>query len=170
MKPNARVVVRPATTEDAEMICEFGKVILPEVYLSLTSADYVQALLDQYWVSDAFIQSISSSTNCSMVALSEDKLVGFSETQWKGSQANLWKLYVLSAFRGQGLGARLIGETIKRLPDEIDTLYTEYLTSNAPAGGFYAAQGFVFDHLEHDEDHPGFSYTWLRKKLSDNPK
>lgn len=128
-----------------------GRAALLPTYVAsgMASETYVQSLLASYWTTQSFQNSILSNDWLLLVYESQGQLVGLAEAMhFSEDGAILWKLYVLPGFQGRDVGSALVEGIISRLRKGVKTLYTEYLSQNAPAGEFYAARGFVFDREE----------------------
>jgi len=157
------MVFRAANQADIASIRTFGERVVVQTYLSLTSAHYVADLLDRWW-SEEYFQRVIASPHHLLILMEDEQgnVIGFSEAQVEDSRCIVWKLYVDADWRGKGIGSRLLYELEQRLPPHIETMMTKFLSKNSAAGLFYRKRGFMFDHLEKDPHHSGWSYTWLR--------
>jgi ribosomal protein S18 acetylase RimI-like enzyme len=100
-------------------------------------------------------------------------MVGFSrETSRKTRHKGVvWGMYVDSAYRGQGIGRRLLAELIRlaeSLP-EIEQLHLAVVHSNVPARRLYESFGFVTFgtevHALKLDDETYYDEDWMVKKL-----
>lgn len=77
----------------------------------------------------------------------------------------LWKLYVLPAYQGYGVGSRLLDNAIAAArADGYDEVRLSYLDGNTHAGRFYLRHGFeMFDRESSGSGVP--DSIWLRLPL-----
>jgi ribosomal protein S18 acetylase RimI-like enzyme len=146
--------VRRAVENDIEGIQAVGTSAWWDTYPGLFPDGVIEQNLERWWSGERLKQAIESEEHIVLVAEEGQDVVGVAHSQIRDdNSAILWKLYVLKEHRGRGVGTSLIEETIKQLPSQIATFYTEYHSENKRAAAFYASRGFVFDRTEEGDFH-----------------
>lgn len=79
----------------------------------------------------------------------EGQMVGFAFAD--ATKANIWALFVLPGFEGQGIGRSLLATTVKWLFDKGLTKLWLTTEPNTRAAGFYAKVGWVDVGMANDE-------------------
>lgn len=157
-------ITHPVSQADMRAVQALGERVVSQTYLPLTSADYAASLLSRWWSEEYFRAVIGSPDYLLLLAEAEQgSTVGVVEAQMKDTRCVLWKLYVDADWHGKGIGTQLLNELEKRIPSQVDTLLTRFLSQNRSAGLFFRNRGFVFDRLEKDPLYSDWSYTWLRR-------
>lgn len=138
-------VIRPAESADLRPIRALGERVLPDVYDPITPPGYAEMLLTEFWNDAAHQASIDSPDEELIVAESPlSGVVGVAHTApYRPGAVIMWRLYVVSAARGRGIGRALVAELLRRCPPGTTTFITEYVSANRAAAAFYAGQGFV---------------------------
>ena len=142
------VTVRPMETE-SEIL---GKAYVhwktwQEAYADLIPADYLERFtLDRC---EAIARKWPDNL---LVAKDGERVVGFCgygayRDDSLPDTGEIFALYVLSEYRGSGVGAMLMGEALKRL-DRFPSVALWVLRDNGRAIRFYEKQGFVPDGTE----------------------
>ena len=110
---------------------------------------------------------------CSAGAFAAGSLVGVALAEphfWNGSLW-VWELHVADAFRGQGIGRRLVDWLAARAGDlGLRTIVCETQNNNAPAIAFYRRVGFQLEGVDvsyyTNEDWPdGDVAVFMKKRL-----
>lgn len=157
--------IRLATTADIAAIRAVGQICWPETYRAIAPPGYVEDGLRQWW-SAAFIgNAIAAADGFMLVAEADALIVGTTHFALRDLyQAVMWKFYVLPSWRGKGVGRQLFDAALTLLPAEVQTIFTEYLSTNQRAAAVYRALGFAYDHESHDtfQDQP-IRYTWVKR-------
>jgi GNAT superfamily N-acetyltransferase len=83
-----------------------------DTYTGLFSEEYIEQALEQWWSSDYLRGAVEAEGGVLLVAEEEQQIIGVAESQVLDERrAILWKLYVLKAQRGKGVGsARVLKE------------------------------------------------------------
>lgn len=143
------MLIRPAALTDVAAIRAVGIAAWYDTYTDMVPADYIAWALEKWWTPEAIQRHVLSDAFLVLVAEVQGQIIGMASVQVRTDQtAILWRLYVSHAYRGQGIGTRLLDEVQNQLPLEVKTLYIEYYQQNQRAAAFYAAQGFTFDRVE----------------------
>ena len=85
------------------------------------------------------------------VACEDGRIIGFaaSSYQFWNRRVVLWHLYVDTPWRGQGLGARLLGEVFARAARQNALcVWLETSNLNVPGVSFYEKRGFVLGGVD----------------------
>lgn len=159
------VVIRTATGDDLDGIVRVGHETWRDTYEPIAGPEYVEMGLAKWWTADAVIPGIR--VGRTLVADDAGTVVGMASYGSQDEQLVLWKLYILPAHQGRGIGRRLLDEVVTRATQLGHTeLHVSYLAGNEQAGRFYERNGFGLTHREAggsglpDE-------IWLVKDLTD---
>ena len=152
-----QVTIRNAKLEDAEGIAyvhvkawqESYKEILPEDYLAKISYSERLELRKQ-------ILSIDDPTNLRLVAEYEGKIIGFCDAgksrDWEKAKGEVYAIYLLDEFKGQGIGKALWGRSIQHLKEhQLIPFHVLVLKDNKQARKFYERQGGIEVGMEQAE-------------------
>lgn len=123
------------------------------VVLSPATAAQVEAIsmieecsFSDPWPASAFAEALRSD-HVRFVAATNGAggmVVGYVVAWFVAGEGEIANVAVAPAWRGRGIGARLLDATILRARDEgIGRLYLEVRESNLAAQGLYASRGFV---------------------------
>lgn len=158
--------IRLATAADIAGIQQVGQICWPETYTAIAPLGYIESGLAQWW-SSAFIgNAIGEPGSFILVAEAADGIVGTTHFALRDpNRAVMWKFYVLPEWRGRGVGRQLFATALALLPPTVDTIDTEYLSTNQRAAAVYRALGFTYDRTmdETFQDH-AISYTWVKRQ------
>lgn len=146
MNPKTVPTVRDARHDDEPAICEFGKVQIPLHYESLIGAVAASNQVKNWWNEAQIRQSIQAGKI--VVAEDEGCIVGVAEGGFDGAKQVIYKLYIHRNYRGRGLGPKLLGALINKLPGGTSGVYIEHFAANERAGAFYEREGFHIDRIE----------------------
>ena len=98
------------------------------------------------WSVNSITSELNNPLSLWLVAMDEDKLVGYVGSQSVLGWSDMMNLAVLPDYRRQGVGEGLVKELIEKLQEQKNTCLTlEVRSSNAPAIGLYEKMGFVQD-------------------------
>ena len=96
------------------------------------------------WSVNSITSELNNPLSLWLVAMDEDKLVGYVGSQSVLGWSDMMNLAVLPDYRRQGVGEGLVKELIEKLQEQKNTCLTlEVRSSNAPAIGLYEKMGFV---------------------------
>lgn len=158
--------IRLATMADIAAIRAVGQICWPETYTAIAPPGYVEDGLRQWWSVDFIQHAITTAENWLWVAEAAGDIIGTAHfALLEPRQAVMWKFYVLPSWRGQGVGRQLFDAALTLLPAEVQTIFTEYLSTNQRAAAVYRALGFAYDREMHEtfQDQP-ISYTWVKRQ------
>ncbi len=161
---SSEYLIRQATGDDLLGILEVGHRTWPPTYGPIAGDDYVAMGLAKWWTADATIPAIRSGR--ATVAERDGQIIGVSVSGTLGEELALWKLYVLPAHQGAGVGAALLRAAIDRATDDgWKTMVLSYLDGNTGAAGFYERSGFEI--YQRDPGGSGVPDSiWVRLKLT----
>jgi len=154
--------IRPAQEADLDGIARVGEITWPATYLTFAGADYVRHNLETYWSSSALQHALSDSL-VFLVAVDDDEVTGVLEVGQFGSSPTMWRLYVMPARQGSGIGTALLHAAIDALPEGSTELVTEYTAGNDATGRWYELRGFTETHR--DPRPQGLDVVWMRLAL-----
>jgi ribosomal protein S18 acetylase RimI-like enzyme len=111
--------VRDASWDDAAAVTAIGKRAMPAQYEGLVDHTAVEAAVTQTYSLEAIRRSIQQCVKAPdaefLVAEHSHQVVGFLHYDCFGPEPELHRLYLDNAFRGGGVGSRLIEELHARL-------------------------------------------------------
>jgi GNAT superfamily N-acetyltransferase len=141
--------VREAFEADIPAIQAVGRASWLNTYVCTMSRESIEHALADWCSQEAFGWAIAAEGEFLLVAEGEDGIVGVAQGGMLDPETTiLWKLYVLKAVRGRGVGTRLIDGLVARPPEGTRTLFTQYESRNDAAAAFYRARVFVPDRIE----------------------
>lgn len=140
--------VRAATPDDLDAIRSFGEAVVPAHYEPLLGQAAARTQFDDWWTVERLSQAIGDGRI--VVAEEGGAILGMAEWSLYEGVPTLWKLYVQSQRRGEGIGRRLIAAVSSSLPDDADRLRVETFAVNERAAEFYRREGF---RLARSDDH-----------------
>lgn len=156
------VTIRPGSPDDAPAVAAFGQVVTRATYAPIDPAA-AEHVAETWWTTESVERSMARTRHWLAVG-PDDDLLGVANLGRRDEKAVLWKLYVLPARHGTGLGRRLLEETSATAhADGDETLWLSYVVGNTHAAGFYVSQGFVETHREPDPPYP--DQVWMRRDL-----
>jgi GNAT superfamily N-acetyltransferase len=138
-----KIIIRRATKEDIGLVRD----LVMELAIFERAPEEVTSSLDDY-IQEGFSDNPLFSAN--LIYLN-DKLAGFSLwyyrfSTWKGRRFYLEDLYIKEAYRGKGLGRKLINEAIEEAKRMKCTgMMWQVLDWNQPAIDFYNTLGVKMD-------------------------
>jgi GNAT superfamily N-acetyltransferase len=157
------VKIRKATSGDIEAIRSVGHRAWPATY-HFAGAEYIAHGLESWWSVPAIERSLSNTTV--LVAESEGDVVGTGNIDLRAPVPVIWKLYVVPAAQGRGVGSALVAELVRLA--EGAPVRLEYTDGNDRAARFYAAQGFAEVRRE-PNDQPGWPAAVWVERPGDSP-
>jgi GNAT superfamily N-acetyltransferase len=141
------VVIRTATGDDLDGIVRVGHETWRATYEPIAGPEFVEMGLAKWWTGDAVIPGIR--VGRTLVADDAGTVVGMASYGSQDDELVLWKLYVLPAHQGRGLGRRLLDEVVERASRLGHAqLHVSYIEGNDQAGRFYQRNGFRHTHRE----------------------
>ncbi len=141
--------LRTVTPDDIEGIRAVGHAAWRDTYTPMYGETYVERGLREWWSVESIGAFMNLPEYLFLVAQEDGRIIGVALTQIRADKsAMLRRLYILGEYRGQGLGAALLQETLARLPTDVESFWTSHVSLNIKAGRFYTARGFTFDHEE----------------------
>ncbi len=157
------IVVRPATVEDVDAVVAVGHGTWPATYVPIVGEDYVAMGLAKWWTRDTCLRAVELGRTT--VATVDGVVAGCAVAGPHGGDLVLWKLYVLPAHQGRGIGHRLMESVVAAATaDGYPRIRLSYIDGNERAHRFYLAHAFVDDHRE-TEGHGIPDALWMTRDL-----
>lgn len=142
--------IRAATPDDAPALHDLGVAVTYPTYTPIAGEAYAAYVLETWWRSDYIADSMSRTVH--YVAERDGYLIGTATVGALEGDPVLWKLYVLPAEHGTGVGSALLRTAIEGLADGAERLLLSYLDGNEHAAAFYRARGFGYLRTEPDPE------------------
>ncbi|SET12235.1 GNAT family N-acetyltransferase [Paenibacillus sp. NFR01] len=145
------IVLRAATSADAEQVLAYNRSIFQEApYLLTTLEEFtITAEDERRWIED--IQQDPDSLI--LIAIYEGEVAGFLDFQ-RGHRRRIahtgsFSINIRRDLRGGGLGTRMLQELITwaTARPELEKIWLQVFATNQPAISLYESQGFVQDSL-----------------------
>lgn len=121
-------------------------------YGDYLSAAFIEDFLARAYNKRSLLAQIAKPNSCFLVVKSSEETVGFGQVgpamprrdAAPVAPADLYRLYLLPAWQGRGIGSRLLAQLEAWLCEQGYATYGAYVhVRNQPAQRFYARQGFV---------------------------
>lgn len=151
--------LRRATANDVSAIQTIGLLTWPATYLPFASPNFVLANLNSWWTEEEVQRSIAE--DVTILACEENQVLGMLTLGMFESEPVIWKIYVLPAAQGKGIGRRLLNAAFEQVGDSAD-IRLEFVKGNERARAFYERAGFELDFEEDPGD--GTTTVWMRRK------
>jgi ribosomal protein S18 acetylase RimI-like enzyme len=137
--------VRSASDSDLPAVQRVAQESWTATYSGYIPDDDIQAFLDSNYSVDRLRQARTRIGDGFVVAAHEDRIIGYAMLSEDGDgNAQLWSIYVLPEFQGQGAGKLLWDAAVARARRlELPSLVLWVLASNSKARHFYERQGAV---------------------------
>lgn len=130
----ARPADRPAIRDIARRSLQASYSLEPQ---AITTA------IEEWYGEERLAEAIAADDHVHLVAVLDDQLVGFSETQVTDDVGTMLWLHVDPAHREQGIGDALFSGTREHLTERgVDTFHGRVLADNVEGNIFYSEQGF----------------------------
>ena len=152
--------IREATPDDAHALHELGAAVTIPTYAPIAGAEYAAYVMETWWRPDYIAASMERTTH--YVAERDGKPIGTAVVGALDGEPMLWKLYVLPAEHGRGIGSALLARVIAHVAGA-DRLQLSYIDGNDSAGVFYRARGFAFVRSEPGSG--GVTHHWMSLPL-----
>jgi len=108
---------------------------------------------------DYFLQTIKDEYSYFLVAKENDKIVGYISSTLD-TYAEILNFFVVSEFRGKGIGNKLLNCVIQKAQDsKCKSIYLEVNEINENAIALYLKNGFIKDHIRKNyyKDHDAYA-------------
>ncbi|MBA2953289.1 GNAT family N-acetyltransferase [Nocardioides sp. MAH-18] len=156
------VHVRPATVADVDAITAIGHATWPATY-DFAGDDYIEHGLTSWWSPAAVERGLRTTTT--LVAEVDGQVVGVANVDLRPEVPVIWRLYVLPAQQGAGVGGALLRGLVDAVPADRRAISIEYAAGNDRAAAVYARHGFVEVRREAAEQ-PGWpEQVWAERPL-----
>ncbi|MDS0474165.1 GNAT family N-acetyltransferase [Natrinema sp. 1APR25-10V2] len=137
--------IREATTDDTDAIRSIAHESLNSTYTAFLDEDTIEDAVQQ-WYGESFADDLDDDRLLFLVVERDGEVVGFSQSELVGQQANtghlLW-LHIHPDHRDGGTGVRLLVRTREALLEEgADAIQCFVLADNEGGNQFYREHGF----------------------------
>jgi GNAT superfamily N-acetyltransferase len=135
--------VRQAIAGDASAVALVAAAAWRDTYAGLLRSDTIETFIERAYSIERLERRIDRDTF--LLALHDDQVVAFCDAAEAESEAgahvDLYAIYALPEFRGEGAGTALLAELQARFPSL--SIAAEVLVGNRKGEGFYEQRGFV---------------------------
>jgi GNAT superfamily N-acetyltransferase len=135
--------VRQAIAGDASAVALVAAAAWRDTYAGLLRSDTIETFIERAYSIERLERRIDRDTF--LLALRDDQVVAFCDAAEAESEAgahvDLYAIYALPEFRGEGAGTALLKELQARFPSL--SIAAEVLVGNRKGEGFYEHRGFV---------------------------
>ena len=167
-----KIIIREATTDDAEMIAELSRQTFYETFAADNRKEDMEKFMNEQFTTSTLIEEVGAPGNIFLLAYVNEEVAGYARLREKADNMFHYKptleiarIYAASSMIGKGVGKRLMGSAIayaRMLQKEI--IWLGVWEKNQRAIEFY--QKFGFEKFgEHDfvlgDD---IQKDWLMKK------
>ncbi|WP_370949953.1 N-acetyltransferase family protein [Amycolatopsis sp. cg5] len=157
--------IRTAGPDDVEKIRCFGEAHIRPHYTPLIGAAAADDQVRLWWSEPQIRAAVTG--GLVVVAAAGEQLVGVGQRGRRGDDHVVYKLYLDPGHRGDGLGPKLLGALIERLPADAGRLFIEHFAGNARAGAFYEREGFTVDRVEPSAGgDPALGVVWRSRPVA----
>ncbi|MEX6691337.1 GNAT family N-acetyltransferase [Danxiaibacter flavus] len=148
------VTIRMASAADAELLCDLSIKTFSETYERYNTAEDMQLYIQSHFTLSSILDDFQNPDIQYYLALMDDEAVGYAKLHKQhavnGSnglkQAELERIYVLSAYQGNKIGLLLLNECIQSARREgYGLLWLGVWENNTNAIDFYKKMGFKVD-------------------------
>jgi GNAT superfamily N-acetyltransferase len=149
---NSQIAIVPAQAEDVPALQAVAVASWWATYGDYLSAAFIEDFLARAYATDSLLAQVADSDKCFLVAKHSDILIGFGQVgptlprrdAAPVAPADLYRLYLLPAWQGQGIGTHLLVALEGWLREQGHAEYGVYVHErNEAAQRFYARQGFT---------------------------
>lgn len=157
------VKIRDAVHGDVDAIISVGRQTWPATY-AFAGPEYIEHGMREWWSAEAIERSLK--TTEVLVAEKDNTIVATGNIDLRHDVPIIWKLYVVPAAQGTGVGSALIQKLIAVAGESPVRL--EYIDGNTKAADFYARHGFIEVRRE-PNDAPGWpAQIWVERKAPED--
>lgn len=157
------VTVTEATADEIPLIRDLAKRIWPDAFGKILSAAQIAYMLDWMYSPESLSEQMSRGHRFLLASAGED-FAGYCSYQVtrKSAVAKLHKIYVLPSAHGEGVGAALLTEVIRRVRQEHVSRLRLNVNRQNRAVGFYEKFGFkIVDTEDNDIGHGYFMNDYV---------
>lgn len=136
-------MIKEAVEQDVMAMSFVVATTWKQVYKGVFSHRFLQQLAEDQWA-EPFKRGIQAKKNTFLVYEEQGRIVGVvvaGESREERGVGQIYSLYVLPEYQGQGIGKQLLQAALERLPYACVKLTV--VTQNVSAQRFYVANGFV---------------------------
>ena len=151
------VIIRPIRESDVKSVHAVALETWQYTYRNIFNQQFIENFVNQNYAPDATISlfpRLNSGTMCFYVAEYESKVIGFCNIGINQQMAELYRIYLLPAYIGQGIGQKLLGLGETFLSEHNIPSYFCFVHKDNEIGKrFYLRYGFQHIHeKDHDEE------------------
>ncbi len=144
--PNVRLL--PATVDDYSEITHVSIDVWKQAYKGIIDQDFLDTINFEKWL-EGRKKWLKEPNKYAIIALKDTKIIGFCEfgvsSHLEYSKGEIYAIYILPQYQGEGIGTMLLKKAIHRLEEENLIPYIIIaLEKNNSARNFYEKLGFHF--------------------------
>lgn len=129
---------------DLHRVAVLARRIWPEAFAGILPADRIPDMLDEIYAIDTLRADIALHGHVYWIALIDGHDAGYLSAYRQADRLWIKKIYLDAACRGRGIGKRLL-DTAEAHFAPVGSIALSVNDKNAPAIGFYEAQGFAIE-------------------------
>jgi diamine N-acetyltransferase len=145
------ITIRFATSTDAEAIADISRQTFYETFGFLNTKENMDKFMKEQFSRELLIDEVSEPVNTFLVAMEDDKMVGYAKLKRGGSYPEfegkdaieISRIYVLNSHLGAGIGPELMRKCLFTAKDmKCDVVWLGVWEKNPRAIAFYTKNGF----------------------------
>jgi len=133
--------IRTLQPEDCDKIGPLLREIWLDAYHGIHTDEELLEQSHKVHTPELVAREIDDPNTHSVVAISNGRIIGHARSNLVGDRVDIYRLYVLRAFYGQGIGKALLQE-VETFFDAKYEVWTEVYEENKRAVDFYLSQGY----------------------------
>ena len=135
------IEIRPLCQKDCDKIGPLLREIWLDAYHGIQTDGELLAQSHRVHTPELIAQEIEAENTHSVVAVVGDRLIGHARSDLSDGRVEIFRLYVLREFYGQGIGKALLEEVETYFDPKFD-VWIEVYEENQRAVNFYLSQGY----------------------------
>jgi len=135
------IEIRPLQLDDCDKIGPLLREIWLDAYHGIQTDEELLEQSYKVLTPELISLEIDDPNTYSVVAVSGDRIIGHARSDLVAEKVDLFRLYLLREFYGQGTGKALLQEVESHFDPEYD-IWTEVYEQNERAVQFYLSQGY----------------------------
>ena len=136
-----RIEIRPLRQSDCEKIGPLLREIWLDAYHGIQTDEELLAQSHKVHTPELIALEIDAPNTHSIVAVLDGLIIGHARSDLSHDKVDIYRLYVLREFYGQGIGKALLQE-VETYFDAKYEVWIEVYEENKRAVGFYLSQGY----------------------------
>ncbi|MEM7395677.1 MAG: GNAT family N-acetyltransferase, partial [Verrucomicrobiota bacterium] len=139
--PMSTIDIRPLRPDDCDKIGPLLREIWLDAYHGIQTDEELLEQSYKVHTPEQIAQEIDDPNIHSVVAVSKERIIGHARSDLRDGVVEIFRLYVLRAFYGQGIGQALLRE-VETFFDPHYEVWLEVFEDNTRAVNFYLSQGY----------------------------